>query len=70
MSEKNGGNRNGTKFQEVPPGSVGKMRAGIGSNEDLAISSSNLDDRNSQGYMTSKEENILADTLQIVKEQE
>ena len=70
MSERNGRNRNGTKFQEVPSGSVGKMGAGIGSNEDLAISGSNRDDRSNQGYMTSKEENILADTLQIVKEQE
>jgi len=46
------------------------METGIGTNGNLAISDSNLDDRSNQGYMTSKGENILADTLQIVKEQE
>ena len=70
MGDRNGKHRNGTKFKEVPSGSIGKMEAGIGSNGDLAISGSNLDDRSNQDYMTSKEENILVDTLQIVKEQE
>jgi hypothetical protein len=35
MGDRNCKHRNGTKFQEVPSGSIGKMEAGIGSNEDL-----------------------------------